>query len=68
MYQLFYKGKFILASKVSHGDKQIPPQIVQEIRRQMKLDSKQFQDAFSCTITMEQYLNILREKGLIKDD
>jgi hypothetical protein len=55
-------------SRVSHGNKQIPPQIVQEIRRQMKLNSEQFRSASSCTLTNDQYLNILRQKGLIETD
>jgi len=68
MYALYYNEKLILMSRVSHGDKQIPPHIIQEIRRQMKLSSKQFQNASACTLTREQYIAILRNKGLITED
>jgi hypothetical protein len=68
MYALYYNGKLILMSRVSHGDKQIPPPIVQQIRRQMKLNSSQFRSASSCTLTVEQYLDILRQQGLIEAD
>jgi len=68
MYALYYNEKLILMSRVSHGDKQIPPSIIQEIRKQMKLTSRQFQEASSCTLTRDQYIVILRSKGLITED
>jgi hypothetical protein len=68
MYALYHNEKLILMSRVSHGEKQIPPHVIQEIRKQMKLNSRQFQDASSCALTREQYIAILRTKGLITED
>ncbi len=68
MYALYYNEKLILMSRVSHGDKQIPPHIIQEIRKQMKLNSREFQDASACTLTGEKYIEILRSKGLIVEE
>ena len=67
MYRLMYAGKMVLGSRVSHGNKAIPPRIVQEIRKQMKLSSAQFQHASGCTLNLEAYLAILPEKGLLPD-
>jgi hypothetical protein len=35
------------------------------IRQQMKLNEEQFQDLVDCPLSREDYLQILREKGLL---
>ena len=58
-----YKGKLILKTKRSKGSGELPMQ--HSIRQQMKLSEKQLRDAIRCTINRQDYIKILREKGLL---
>lgn len=58
-----YKGKIILKTRRSKGSGELPMQ--HSIRQQMKLDENQLREAIKCTINRQDYIEILREKGLL---
>jgi hypothetical protein len=60
-----YQGEKILKTRRSHGRGDIPTIILNRIRQQMELTSRQFDNALSCPLTYDNYVDILREKGLI---
>jgi len=58
-----YKGKTITRTRRSKGSGDLPMQ--HSIRQQLKLNEGQFREAIGCTLTRQDYINILRSKGLL---
>jgi hypothetical protein len=58
-----YKGKIITRTRRSKTSGELPMQ--HSIRQQMKLNEDQLKDAIRCTIKRQDYIKILREKGLL---
>lgn len=58
-----YGGKTIVRTKRSHGNKDLP---ADQIRQQLKVNEKQFAGLISCAVGYDDYVRILREKGLIE--
>ena len=63
--KFYYEGKFILATKVSHGRGDVKGDIPHFIRQQLKLNEKDFIALKNCPLTREDYVNILKRKGFI---
>ena len=59
-----YDGKIITRTRRSKGSGELPMQ--HSIRQQMKLDDAQLRGAIQCTINRQDYIEILRNKGLLK--
>jgi hypothetical protein len=62
---LVRNGKKILRVHYSHGKGDIPEKITNKIRGQLKLSQKDFRDLIKCPFTLEEYTNILKQKGFI---
>ncbi len=60
-----HDGKVILRTQRSHGKGEIKGNIPFEIRKQLKLTSKEFSDLLNCEFKREGYIDILREKGIL---
>ncbi len=58
-------GKQVLMTKRSHGSGKLEGLIPDLIRKQMKLDRAQFDEAISCPLTHAGYIEILSNQGLI---
>lgn len=58
-----YEGKKITRTRRSKGSGDLPMQ--HSIRQQLKLNEEQFMAAIGCTLTRQDYINILRAKGLL---
>lgn len=63
---LIVNGKKILRVHYSHGKGDIPGKVVNKIRGQLKLSLEDFKELIKCPLTYENYLGILKHKGLIK--
>ena len=59
-----YKGKVIVRTKRSKKKGQDLP-FQHSIRQQMKLHEEQMREAIRCTFTREDYIKLLKDKGLI---
>ena len=57
-----YDGKIIVRTKRSHGNKDLPESL---IRQQLKVNEKQFSGLLSCTVSLDEYVQILKDQGLI---
>ena len=62
---LVINGKKILRVHYSHGKGDIPEKITNKIRGQLKLSQKDFRELIKCPLTIEEYINILKQKGFI---
>ncbi len=58
-----FKGKIILHTRRSKGSGDLPMQ--HSIRQQLKLNEEQLRHAVDCHLTKDDYIEILRAKGLI---
>ncbi len=62
---LTVKNKKILRVHYSHGKGDLPDKIIHKIRGQLKLSEKDFKDLVTCPLTYDEYLDILKRKGLL---
>ena len=58
-----YEGIVVVRTKRSHGNKDLPENL---IRQQLKLNESQFSGLVSCSVSKEEYIEILKTKGLIR--
>ncbi len=61
-------GKLILRTRRSFGSGKLNGNIPHLIRQQMKLNEDQFNDLIDCPLDREGYIEILKSKGIIKDN
>ena len=62
---LIIGGNKISRVHYSHGKGDIPGSIVNRIRGQLKLSQKDFKELVACSLSYEDYINILKQKKLI---
>ena len=58
-----HEGKVITRTRRSKGAGDLPVQ--HSIRQQLKLNEQQFRAVIGCTLAREEYVEILRSKGLL---
>ncbi|MGA3201360.1 MAG: hypothetical protein ABSF12_02575 [Bryobacteraceae bacterium] len=59
-----YRGTVVVRTKRSHGNKDLPENL---IRQQLKLNEAQLSGLISCSISRQDYIEILRSKQIIED-
>ena len=65
MGTLYYEGRAILRTRISHGRGDIPSIIVAKLRGQLRVTEEQLRNLVDCTMTYENYIELLRDKGLL---
>lgn len=63
---LVVDGVKVLPFHYSHGKKDMPANIPHKFRRMMHLSEEEFEKMKVCTMTRDEYIEILADKGLIK--
>jgi hypothetical protein len=58
-----FEGRVITRTRRSTGSGDLPMR--HSIRQQLKLNEDEFRRAIRCTLTLEDYVSILRAKGLL---
>jgi len=59
-----HEGTVVIRTKRSHGNKDLPENL---IRQQLKLNETQFSGLISCSVSRDDYIEILRSKLIISD-
>lgn len=62
---LRYEGKPILPVYFSHGKGDMPAKVGDKFRQSLKINEEQFRALRDCPLTREDYINILKSKGLV---
>jgi hypothetical protein len=62
-----YEGKRVISTKRSHGRGDIAGRIGDFIRQQMKVSESQFRGLVDCSVTRNDYIQILRDKGILPE-
>lgn len=60
-----FEGRKILRVHFSHGKGDIPGKVTDKIRSQLKLSQNDFKRLADCPLSLDDYVNILTEKGII---
>jgi hypothetical protein len=64
---LFFNGKFVTHTKVSHGSKnEIDEYLIKQMSAQCKLSKKEFIDLAKCPLSKEAYFKILKKDGWLE--
>ena len=62
---LYYEGRAIIRTRISHGQGDIPPIIVAKMRSQLKVTEAQLRALVDCSLSYEDYIELLKTKGII---
>ena len=63
---LFVDGrKTVVYTKVSHGEKQIGDKLLAVMARQLNLSKREFLDLIDCPLSHDDYIVLLRAKGIV---
>jgi hypothetical protein len=62
-----YQGKKILRVHYSHGKGDIPGKVSDKIRSQLELSQDDLRELINCPLSVADYIEILKRKGLISD-
>jgi predicted RNA binding protein YcfA (HicA-like mRNA interferase family) len=65
--EYYYHGKLILHTKFSHNNDDLRDGLISKISRQCKLDKKEFNRFAKCEMTKEEYIQKLKEQGLVDE-
>ena len=65
--EYYFNGKFILHTKISHGEKELEDFHIGMMKRQCKLEKKEFIDLANCPLSADEYLDILKRDGIITE-
>lgn len=60
-----YEGVQYLKTRISHGKGDIPKSVIARIRKQLELNQIQFTELVKCPLGYNEYVEILKEKGII---
>ena len=62
-----YKGRPIVYTRLSHQRGDVAGRIMHFIRQQLRVNERQLAGLRDCSVTLEDYVEILRDKGLIEN-
>jgi len=62
---LFHNDKYILSTKVSHGNKDMDNHLIRQMSYQCKLEKNDFIDLINCPLSKEDYIKLLEQQGLL---
>jgi len=60
-----FEGRKILRVHFSHGKGDIPEKVTDKIRSQLKLSQNDFRSLLDCPLSLDDYVAILKNKGII---
>ena len=64
--ELFHNGKFVLSTKISHGNKDLGDHLIKQMSVQCHLNKNEFMDLSNCPLSKEDYFDILDKLGLLE--
>lgn len=65
--EYFFNDKIIFHTKISHGEKDLQDFHIGMMKRQCKLEKKEFLDLANCPLSAENYFEILKKNGVITE-
>ncbi len=65
--EYYHKGKLILHTKISHGEKELNDFLIAQMSKQCKISKLDFVDLVNCPLSEEAYALKLIEAGIINE-
>lgn len=65
--EFYHNGKYILQTKISHGEKELEDFHIGMMKRQCRLEKADFLNLVTCPLSESGYVEILKKKGVITD-
>jgi len=65
--EYYHKGKLILHTKISHGEKELNSYLIAQMSKQCKISKNEFLDLVNCPLSATAYNRMLIDLGLIID-
>jgi hypothetical protein len=62
----FHNEKYVLSTKISHGNKDIDKHLIKQMAYQCKLEKNDFIDLVKCPLSKEDFIQILNQQGLLE--
>lgn len=63
--EFIFNGKFVLSTKLSHNNQDLDNYLIKQMSVQCNLDKNDFEDLVKCPLSKEEYIQILKQKGLL---
>jgi hypothetical protein len=63
--ELYYQGKFILHTKLSHNNHDLGDYLIKQMSYQCHLQKDDFIDLVNCPLSKEEFFKILDRQGLL---
>lgn len=63
--ELYHNGKYVLHTKLSHGNKDLDDYLIKQMSLQCKLSKNEFIDLACCPLSKSTFLKILKDKDLL---
>lgn len=57
--EYYYKGKLVLHTKISHGEKELNDYLIAQMSKQCKLSKSDFTDLIECPLSADGYIKKL---------
>lgn len=64
--EFYHEGKFVLHTKISHGNSEIDNYLIKQMSVQCKLSKTEFMDLANCPMSKDEYLKILQNSKLLE--
>lgn len=64
--EIFCEGKLVIFTRISHGKGALEGKLIHKIRNQFRLSEDEFRDIIRCTLSAEDYKEILKAKGCVQ--
>lgn len=61
----FYNDKYVLSTKISHGNKDLDNYLIKQMSVQCHLDKNDFVDLAKCPLSKDEFIKILDQQGLL---
>jgi len=65
-YLFYYNGKIVAKTKLSHNNQDIGDRLISKMYKQCQISKNQFFDLINCPLGEKEYINILKEQGVIR--
>jgi hypothetical protein len=63
--EYYFNNRVIFHTKISHGEKELEDFHIGMMKRQCKLEKKEFIDLANCPLSASDYIEILKKNGII---
>lgn len=65
IYEYWHNGKLVSSTMASHNGQEIGDPLIAKMHKQLQISRHQFIDLIKCPLSEQDYIDILKEKGIL---